>query len=1122
MAGPTKQKRSENAKIQARVPKGNGDVSGQFKELPTSRLASSKKLSKESDAEREKRLLKVMLENILKNLEKMIESMPGRTKTDLKALADAMVKAAKKAAPKAADKLKKAEKENLEKGQDAAKGDSGKESGSGEGEESGSGSGSGSDEGGSSSSSSKSTTLDQDIASIARQIDGLVKKHSKTLGTKNANQLESWKNLLTGNYEGSKKKIKYGAEAQDYSGGIMGVELRRVRNALVAAGNWGKNDNWRWQWRNPRNGQWIDMPGRGLEKLMNAIKAMEPDADTSKIEEILPKLENAAEKRPDKKVLEDAYLSIDETLQDFPDQLGDDFGELELKADKTREAIDAYMTSYVPPEESDLDLKENPFEDDDDEPGYMEGGWSDSPDEYVSKALSDEVSGTVGPVDGGYEGSLFNSETGAVEVVGTYPTMDEAKAAVEDAFMGEGIVGSDGEDRSDVQEFLNRATSEFDDLIDSARAGTADKDGYNPELEQAIARAGQIAEEMGFDPEVGAEALLREVEGELEDEDEDERYLQDVADKAVARNSESGEKTRDLGDGWTARTGREVVGGMDMGPSDTKFYNPAGELVGKGGFDLWGGDGDRYWFQPADGSPQITAPTMDKLIEKIKGLPKIKARSSEGRTGPVLHGPGDSPRYWIEENPDSEYMSEGHPARRIEDLAEEMGGAENGVPATAQAELVGIADKHATERVDLDALSKDIASWQDKWGERIPSDVAQELDYMLDELGVPGMVERGGVTDEGRTWDEWLDNLQAMSDEEYLEAVSDSPDDGPEAQIFDRFQMMKSVIETDLPEELEELFLGMPENPARALEYLQNAEVPFGLGSTVEGWVEDLRRIMGEDFYASTDSQSYALVAAGTPIDPDAPPVEHFMNPKFSAPTALTIDEDGRVYGHLALWGTCHISHTNKGQCITPPKSSSGYAYFRTGSVVTKEGREVPVGHLTIDVQHAKNDLGPAATLAHYDHTGTVVADVAVGEDKHGIWFSGSLRPGLSPSKVRALRSAPLSGDWRRIGTGMELVAAIGVNVPGFPVPRPRGLVASGQMMSLVAAGMLPPRKVRRPGTKDALSREDLRYLKRLADRERHHEQEQLAAKRAEKMDAARTMAMKLKVQKMASMLRKR
>jgi hypothetical protein len=93
------------------------------------------------------------------------------------------------------------------------------------------------------------------------------------------------------------------------------------------------------------------------------------------------------------------------------------------------------------------------------------------------------------------------------------------------------------------------------------------------------------------------------------------------------------------------------------------------------------------------------------------------------------------------------------------------------------------------------------------------------------------------------------------------------------------------------------------------------------------------------------------------------------------------------------------------------------------------------------------------AAASHYDHTGTVAADVRAGEDEHGIWVAGALRPTLTDEQIRTFRAAPLSGDWRRIGGRLELVAALAVNTPGFPVPRTRArvLVASGVQQSVIA-----------------------------------------------------------------------
>jgi hypothetical protein len=190
------------------------------------------------------------------------------------------------------------------------------------------------------------------------------------------------------------------------------------------------------------------------------------------------------------------------------------------------------------------------------------------------------------------------------------------------------------------------------------------------------------------------------------------------------------------------------------------------------------------------------------------------------------------------------------------------------------------------------------------------------------------------------------------------------------------------------------------------------------------------------------------LVAAAIPTEP---PADWFADPVLDGPTPVTVTADGRVYGHLALFGTCHIGMPRG--CTTPPRGGT-YAYFHTGEVLTAGGEPVAVGHLTFGTGHADMGANALAAASHYDDTGTVAADVRAGEDAHGIWVAGALRPHLSDEQIREFRAAPLSGDWRRIGGRLELVAALAVNTPGFPVPRTRArvLVASGHEQAVIAA----------------------------------------------------------------------
>lgn len=245
-----------------------------------------------------------------------------------------------------------------------------------------------------------------------------------------------------------------------------------------------------------------------------------------------------------------------------------------------------------------------------------------------------------------------------------------------------------------------------------------------------------------------------------------------------------------------------------------------------------------------------------------------------------------------------------------------------------------------------------------------------------------------------------------------------------------------------------------------------------------------------------------SLTAAAIPM---APPEAWFKDPQLTGPTALVVEDDGRVYGHIAAWGTCHIGQV--GKCVEPPTSASNYAYFRTGALRTAEGTSVAVGHLTMGTGHAGPRDSANAAAEHYDNTGTVFADVAAGEDAYGIWVAGSLRPGITAEQVRVARSAPISGDWRTIRGSLELVGALAVNVPGFPVPRPQGLLASGEVRSLQASGVVAhddsAARAAHPSSRmsgDGLTLGDISYLKRLAESERRRDLQRATA--ADKMRA--------------------
>lgn len=195
-----------------------------------------------------------------------------------------------------------------------------------------------------------------------------------------------------------------------------------------------------------------------------------------------------------------------------------------------------------------------------------------------------------------------------------------------------------------------------------------------------------------------------------------------------------------------------------------------------------------------------------------------------------------------------------------------------------------------------------------------------------------------------------------------------------------------------------------------------------------------------------------ALMASAVSLNEKRPPREWFEDPQLKVPVGITITDEGRIYGHAAQWGECHIGFEDV--CVQPPVEDS-HPYFMTGEVITSDGSRVAVGQITVATGHAPLNMRASKAAEHYDNTGSVVADVVVGNDEVGIWVAGAIRPHAEMARVHDLRaSGRVSGDWRRIGGELRMVGLLGVNVPGFAL-RTRARVASGVPQALVAAGLM-------------------------------------------------------------------
>ena len=227
---------------------------------------------------------------------------------------------------------------------------------------------------------------------------------------------------------------------------------------------------------------------------------------------------------------------------------------------------------------------------------------------------------------------------------------------------------------------------------------------------------------------------------------------------------------------------------------------------------------------------------------------------------------------------------------------------------------------------------------------------------------------------------------------------------------------------------------------------VSGSNIPPADKSTMTSTIASLmKRIHGGQMEILEDG----FVAGSGPL---APPKSVFDQPALTRHDShVEVTEDGLVRGYIAQWDTCHTGVSNV--CTMAPKSKLGYAKFHQGNVLTAEGDLVPVGKITMDGGHANTRLGLKPAIAHYDDTTTAVAVVHAYEDENGISYAGMIMPGVSEEKIFALRASPLSGDWRydRDADNLELIAALAVNTPGFPIVN----ITAGVQMTLLAAGMV-------------------------------------------------------------------
>lgn len=156
-------------------------------------------------------------------------------------------------------------------------------------------------------------------------------------------------------------------------------------------------------------------------------------------------------------------------------------------------------------------------------------------------------------------------------------------------------------------------------------------------------------------------------------------------------------------------------------------------------------------------------------------------------------------------------------------------------------------------------------------------------------------------------------------------------------------------------------------------------------------------------------------------------PFDAFYVPEASVPTKVVVDADGNVYGHLALWDSCHDGYADR--CMRVPRPTDGYASFNQSGPLTERGH-VQTGPIFALGGHRSAKSAPTIDQA-YGGIENCWADVRVIEGKLGPWISGRVRPGVDDDLIYAVRASRISGHW----VNGKLKAIVSVNAAGFEVP---------------------------------------------------------------------------------------
>lgn len=173
---------------------------------------------------------------------------------------------------------------------------------------------------------------------------------------------------------------------------------------------------------------------------------------------------------------------------------------------------------------------------------------------------------------------------------------------------------------------------------------------------------------------------------------------------------------------------------------------------------------------------------------------------------------------------------------------------------------------------------------------------------------------------------------------------------------------------------------------------------------------------------------------------------EFFQDPKLTGPTKLTIDDNGHVYGHVALWNSCYQYGGEFSTCTKTPESASNYSAFHVHTANLGNGESIDCGVITYGNGHVSKG-GLKASLDNINNVAHQAAKVRAGRDQYGVWISGEILDSARDFATDILNS-PLSGHWEpnpEYGYALDMIGAHVVNVPGFRVSPIVASVSDGE-----------------------------------------------------------------------------